>query len=313
MEYKWRTKECNGGVKYDDVTNIVESTLDSHAPLKQKRVMGNQAPFMTKELSKAIITRSWIKNKYNKWLSRENFLALKQIKNKCTNVTKTAKKQYFAKSAENQRWNDVIILKEKVRFINDELEVAETSNSHYINIVKTTWGQPPQALGNPKDRANDIASVDAIISNYRHRPSINQIRKNALILRHIAFLKQKEEINILIKRLNPKKATGPDGIPLKIIKLSADVIDKHLNNIINTDLESSCFSENAKIASVKPIYKKESRSDKNNYRPVSILNGFSKIYELFTNDKLLTMSVTYSLILSQPIEVNIAQITWSWG
>ena len=122
--------------------------------------------------------------------SRENFLALKQIKNKCTNITKTAKKQYFAKSAENQRWN-VITLKEKVRFINDELEVAETSNSHYINIVKTTWGQPPQALGNPKDGANDIASIDAIISNYKNHPSINQIRKNALILRYIVFLKQK--------------------------------------------------------------------------------------------------------------------------
>ena len=58
---------------------------------------------------------------------------------------------------------------------------------------------------------------------------------------------------------------------IKIIKLCADVIDKHLTNIINTDLESSCFSENAKIASVKPIYKKESTSD--------ILSGFSKIYK----------------------------------
>ena len=41
---------------------------------------------------------------------------------------------------------------------------------------------------------------------------------------------KKEEINILIKRLNPKKATGRDGIPLKITKLSADVIEKHLTN-----------------------------------------------------------------------------------
>ena len=57
---------------------------------------------MTKQLSKAIMTRSKIKNKYNKWPSRENFLALKQISNKCTNLTKTAKKQYFAESAENQ-------------------------------------------------------------------------------------------------------------------------------------------------------------------------------------------------------------------
>ena len=47
------------------------------------------------------------------------------------------------------------------------------------------------------------------------------------------------------------------------------------------------FSENAKIASVKPIYKKESRSVKDNYRSVSILKGFSKVYERFINDKLL--------------------------
>ena len=46
-----------------------------------------------------------------------------------------------------------------------------------LNIVKTTCGQPPQTLGNPKDQANDIASVDAIINNYKNHPSINQIRK----------------------------------------------------------------------------------------------------------------------------------------
>ena len=60
-------------------------------------------------------------------------------------------------------------------------------------------------------------------------------------------------MNILIKRLNPAKVTGPVGIPLKIIAPSADVIDKHLTNIIKTDLECSRFSENAKIASLKPI------------------------------------------------------------
>ena len=155
---------------------------------------------MTKELNKAIMARSKIKNKYNKWPSRENFLPLKQIKNKCTNLTKTAKKQYFAKSDEDQPltnkscWNsispcltnknvrndDVITFKEKKRLINDELEVEETLNSHHLNIVKTTCGQPPQGLGNRKDQANGIASVDAIISNYKNHPSINQIKKKML-------------------------------------------------------------------------------------------------------------------------------------
>ena len=120
------------------------------------------------------MTRSRIKNKYNKWPSRENFLALKQIKNKGTNLTKKVKKQYFAKSTGNQSligksfWNSTVsdkqkckkwscyYIKGKGRLPNDELEVAETINSHYINIVETTCGQHHQALGSPKDQTNDI-------------------------------------------------------------------------------------------------------------------------------------------------------------
>ena len=74
---------------------------------------GNRAPFMTKELSKAIMTRSRIKSKCNKWPSKENLVGLTQTKTKCTNLTKAAIKQYFAKSTENQSltnksfWNSI--------------------------------------------------------------------------------------------------------------------------------------------------------------------------------------------------------------
>ena len=137
LESKLLTKWCNREVNYDDLTNIFPSTIDSdsHAPLKQKQVRGNQAPFMTKELSKAILTRSRIKSKCNKWPSRESFVGLKQTNNKCTNLARAAIKQYFAKSTENQYltnktfWNlippfltnrnirndDVITLKQKRR------------------------------------------------------------------------------------------------------------------------------------------------------------------------------------------------------
>ena len=52
-------------------------------------------------MSKTTMAKYRIKKKYNKWASHENFLAFKQIKNKCTNLKRTVKKQYFAKSAEN--------------------------------------------------------------------------------------------------------------------------------------------------------------------------------------------------------------------
>ena len=65
------------------------------------------------------------------------------------------------------------------------------------------------------------------------------------------------EINKIIKGLNPKKATGTDKIPVKIVNLTASVIDSHLTNIINNDLSNNVFSDPAKLASFRPIYKKK--------------------------------------------------------
>ena len=87
--------------------------------------------------------------------------------------------------------------------------------------------------------------------------------------------------------MSPKKATGPDKIPAKIVKLAASVIDSHLTNIINNDLSNNAFSDSAELASVRPIYKKDDRDETKSYRPVSILNCFTKIYEKVLNEQLL--------------------------
>ena len=87
------------------------------------------------------------------------------------------------------------------------------------------------------------------------------------------------QISKIIKGLNPKKETGPDKIPVKIVKLVASVVDFHLSYIINkyNDLSNDAFSDTAKVDSVRPIYKKDDRKKIKKYRPVSLLNSFSKI------------------------------------
>ena len=48
------------------------------------------------------------------------------------------------------------------------------------------------------------------------------------------------DINKLLKSINIKKATGPDTIPTKLVKLSAIIVDLHLCNI-SKDLEGNSF------------------------------------------------------------------------
>ena len=70
-----------------------------------------------------------------------------------------------------------------------------------------------------------------------------------------------QDINQIIKSLNINQEKGPDGISAKFAKISADIIDCHIANIINKDISNNKFSENGKTATVRPIFKKGDRTE----------------------------------------------------
>ena len=96
-----------------------------------------------------------------------------------------------------------------------------------------------------------------IIKKFESQPSIAEIKKNINIEKFPIKEAMVSDINALLKSVNTRKNTGPDNIPPKLVKLSANVIDSHLCNIINKDLKNSTFPDAAKFASIRPIYKKK--------------------------------------------------------
>ena len=80
----------------DDFVDMTMRILKRHAPLKQKYIRANNAPFMTKELRKAIMNRSKLKNKSNSVNTREAHHEYKKQRNLCTYLLKKAKKDYYS-------------------------------------------------------------------------------------------------------------------------------------------------------------------------------------------------------------------------
>ena len=52
----------------------------------------------------------------------------------------------------------------------------------------------------------------------------------------------------LLKHIYIKKATDPDTVQPKLVKLSANIVASHLRNVINKNLERNSFSDGAKKA-----------------------------------------------------------------
>ena len=73
----------------------LEDIMNQHAPLKTKIVRGNNQAHMTKELRKEIMTRSRLKNTYNKTKSLKNYEAYKKQRNHVVTINRKQKKLYF--------------------------------------------------------------------------------------------------------------------------------------------------------------------------------------------------------------------------
>lgn len=87
------------------------------------------------------------------------------------------------------------------------------------------------------------------------------------------------EIIDAVQSLKLHKSAGYDEFLTDVIKDVAYEILLPLNNIFNKSVQQCLFPQYMKVAKVIPIFKADDPSDVRNYRPISILSVFSKIFE----------------------------------
>ena len=95
-----------------------------------------------------------------------------------------------------------------------------------------------------------------------------------------------EEVVIdLLNNVEPSKAAGIDNINGRFIKDGANVLAHPVTQICNLSNKLSFFPIECKIAKLKPIYKKGSKTDPKNFRPISLLPLISKNIEKVIHDQ----------------------------
>ena len=116
----------------------------------------------------------------------------------------------------------------------------------------------------------DIPNTHTIAKN-QEEPQVPTLRK---------ITTSEREVLHILNRLDANKSTGPDKIPVKLLKLIALIIAEPLSKLYNKSLALGVYPSKFKEAHVHPIFKnKGTPSDYTCYRPISILSSLSKVFE----------------------------------
>ncbi len=88
-----------------------------------------------------------------------------------------------------------------------------------------------------------------------------------------------QEMEKIISHVNPRKATGFDQFPPKLLRTVGFAIAPSLTSLVNHIIACSQFSADLKCAELSPVFKKDDILDNTKYRPLSILRCISNIME----------------------------------
>ena len=283
----------NPNISCKSFIDTINFHLDEYAPyrkLTKKECELLDKPWINNSIlgkcsERDAILKSMLKEKDPITLSRlrTNF---KTLRNEITSEKRREKKQHYEAFFESNKrktsklWEGVrelvnmsssksatikLLDDDTGNLISDKGTIANTFNHHFATIGSKVGDSILPGQGNFRDFLTK--------RDVNNKPFIDP--PNSFFLSPTI----PDEIEKIIDSLNLKKSVGPMSIPTYILKTYKEFFSQYLSSLINLTFETGIFPDVLKTAKVTPIHKKDSLLNYLNYRPISLLSAFSKIYE----------------------------------
>ena len=145
-------------ISCEEFERLFCKTLNNHAPMKTKYIRANNSPFMNNELSKAIMVRSKLTNKFLKLKTIETRNAYKKQGNYCVSLLRKIKKNFYehlnpSLISDNKRfWKQVkpfssdktprnikIVLLEDNNIVSNPNTCAVIFNTFFTDVIKELY------------------------------------------------------------------------------------------------------------------------------------------------------------------------------
>lgn len=250
------------------LNNMLYTLFEMYVP-KKKIPTKTYPPWFNSSIIKAISEKFRAWKQFKQTGNQEHYSIFKDLRSKVKIDIDHAYKQYLV-TAENDISSNPNNFWSFIQSKNNSTPIP--SAMVYNNI----------SLDNPQLIVNAFASFfsTAFTVPLTNSTQINDSssNNNCCIL-NITHVTETEVINA-IKSLKPKMTMGPDHIPSFLIRDCASAFVSPLTTLFNLILNCGCFPNTWKQSRVCPVFKKGEKCDIENYRPISIVCNFSKIFEI---------------------------------
>jgi hypothetical protein len=256
---------------YDKWINLFNSIVDVYIPIKHVTIRPKDKPWMNGSIRTAIRKRDRLLSVYSKHKNTIRWERYRIQRNLVVSLIRQAKCDYFSK-VNSDLGNHAISSKKWWK-----LSKSLLSNKFHSPVPDLIVNG--NTISEPKDKAeafNQFFVSQSCLINDDH--AVVPLLGVSMDTLSTIVIDELEVFNIL-NNLDVSKACGFDNISNKILKLCAATIFKPFTRLINTSLSLGQYPTCWKMGNVIPLFKKNNRQCRSNYRPISLLVSLSKICE----------------------------------
>lgn len=252
--------------------NTFVKTMNTFAPLKKLRLQDKIKPkWMNNRIKNLRCKRNHAYYKWKKSRQTHELQRFQLLREKFERYIKMSKKAYFSRMFQSSIGDS----RQTYKLLND-LNGKNICNRNAPRLADCKKENPTD-----EDIANCFnkyfVEIGQSISD--KIPASDEIKLEDQQQSIFMHPTDEFEVTDIINQLDNKSSSGDDDISNLILKASTPVIVPYLVHLINLSIKEGTFPSILAKAKVFPLHKDGSKSEMCNYRPISLLNTISKVFE----------------------------------
>jgi len=250
--------------------DYVQRGIKSFVPCKSISQNLGSDNYLSKNYFRIASFRDKVFRSYTRTLNNKTFLYFKRLRRICNKIAYNDKKNYFlneirkSKGSSKHIWKvyntffknnsffPIKELKDGDTKIIDSVEICKKFNNFFVSVIRNLVASSSPNISYP----NVSCSSTFEKFNFVHNDTVSEFLSNT-----------------------KPSSVDKSNIPVQLIRMYRNYFSEVLSVFINNSFYECIFPSIFKVSKVVPIFKKGSRLDVSNYRPISVNSLLSKVFE----------------------------------